>query len=217
MHSIKDKVERERPLPPLFISPNDIHETDRSAIPFFFTNDQHLFLGGEHETHGQLMYDKKYYAYHVDRFGEKPNYGWPTEFALVGRVGNLKRGILFGRFVSFWNKNDLLKTLLSPCLSKLKSLELIDDSTYISSAYNARPITYIDYKKSGLSPVLNLSNLKKLDADREIHLLGGNNKKQALLQRGVTPKISPWKDLTPGQKHWAMASEGFKEWLKGEK
>jgi len=201
-----------------WISPDDIWEggNNITAIAFFFTEDHKMFLGNPTNTHGDLKRSKEYEDYHLEKYGWHPEDNHPYKTALVGRVSTPKyfKGRK-GRHVSFWNHNeDIFNQLLPACLLKLKSLELIDDATYISSVFNDVPITYQDYKKHGLSPKATQANLDKLNADREIHLLKGQDKKQALLNRGVTPKLSPWKDLTPGQKHWAMASEGFKEWLR---
>ena len=199
-----------------FVSPDNIWDGGRNetAIAFYFTDDHKIFLSFPTATHGDLSRSKKYTAYHVEKRGYPPDTPHPKT-ALVGRVGQITFGTPKGNFVSFWNTDGrIFNALLPACLSKLKSLELIDDATYISSYLNKYPITYREYKKHGFSTPASPEDINKINADREIHLLQGNNKKQALLQRGATPKPSPWKDLTPGQKHWAMASESFKDWLR---
>jgi len=206
-----------------FFTPDDIVSSDDEKT-FLYTAQEGLYLGKKDEIHPDVANREPYYSNYVKRHGTSPP-DRPTNDALVGRVAHFTD--ILGEYpehknkhvVAFWNgkpSEKMFRTLLPACLKELKSRGLINNNTYISTVFTKEPIPYSQFLKQGLSD-FDASNQDKLDAAPPVHLLRGNEKRQALLKQGATPKLNPWKDhLTPGQKHWAMASESFKEWLKDQ-
>jgi len=195
----------------------------QKPIAFIYTDDGKLFKSREAFSHANLSHDNNdgYKDYYQKRFGTEPQ-SRPIDRFLVGRVAfDREDGI---KVVSFWNSDDeenpstqpynLFMRLLPGCMKKLQGEGLIDDDSLIYSRFSEEPIPYEQFKKTGFSKV---NPNASLDINK-MHLLRGDEKKQALLRAGASPKVSPWKDLTPGQKHWALNSESlsFKEWLKNE-
>lgn len=130
------------------------------------------------------------------------------DIAELNRSLNLQGRVSSSRFllespqkiIAFWELNHLLK----PCLNALLSKDLIKSTDIVVLD---SPKLVKDVMQS------NQHSLRDLSKERAIHLLNGMAKKQALLNMGIKPKLK-YKNVAPGEKHWAISSESFKNWLE---
>ncbi|RDJ35188.1 MAG: hypothetical protein DWQ19_10210 [Crenarchaeota archaeon] len=141
------------------------------------------------------------------------NFSWDE--VLEGRTVELPSGHMA---CSFWPKEPFsYKNYLTPCLKKLISYGYLTDQDIVVLPPYKEP-HYVSEVLKGIE-IKDLSSLEKQEVDyfKKLHLMKGDEKKQALTSLGIKPKTpaSAQYGLAPGQKAWALNSENFsfKKWL----
>ncbi len=196
------------------LSPDDVYVASNKGTTFLYTKDHHLWHYPIHYTHTDIAAEKpveknifklagsKFRIYGRDRL---------LELSLLGRIGKVD-GV---HACSFWN-SELMTELLKPCLQALVRENLINENTVVVLPPWNNPVPLKDF--IGQPPrKLTQKEKEEVEKKRQVHLLRGNEKKYALAGAGYTPPTpsSHQYGLSPGQKYWAMDSEGFsfKDWL----
>ncbi len=194
-----------------YITPDELNQNRRGTpITFIYTNDKKLHYV-QNGVHTDLMsgLGERYYKIAQNTPGIKVHnviefdgrsYRLLNKVAvwkiandndLLGRVANT---IVDGKqvnLVSFWSdKQELYRQLLDSCLAALQQKRLIDRQTdYISTPLlNTVPIANAN-KASAVTP-----DNEKLELQKRLHLMTGNEKKDAMKKLGVgwSPKSHPW-------------------------
>lgn len=197
-----------------FVSPDHLFHLASDYTAFVF-NKKHILSFAPQGTHSDI-YDRDSFR---RRNPNVRNRATASYNVLSGRIGNdykPDKNKPSVKIISFWNTDkEMYDELLGPCLARLKRKKLIDDNTLFSSPFQPHPVPLTQINKN-LSP-LSDDEVKHVKNLQQIHTLNADEKRKALLDRGASPKSSPWiKQLGPGIKTWAIHSESmnFKLWLE---
>jgi len=222
------------------VTPDTLFGSAKYGTTFIFTANNHLHTGELREMHVDLIHKPDIKAELLSLGVKNNNPGQyissstaAEQFALMGRVGFLSRPIkiklpwdddvpnIDANICSFWNKDrELLKKLLRPCLDALIKSHLLELEDIVVYPPYTLPRYVSDFfmakkAKQDLNKAMNPEQQKKVDMWRNLHLMRGNEKKQAMASLGLGAPKSKISGLMPGQKSWATTSEAlnFKEWF----
>ena len=222
----------------MLVTPDDIYNTSENATAFIFgwltpamslNNDNHKIFYGE-TTHGEIIRDnpqelsQEVNDLHGYKFGADGYCGW-LQYCLFGRVGYINYNRYSpttppGNYCAFWNTNkEIYDKLLQPCLQQLQQDNLLPPDTIISTplgmslppnATNTKPKS-----PQQLAPTNPQNQIDQFEIQRKLHLMQGDEKKQAMQNLGVGGRAkNPWQDamekanlIAPGHKYWAATSE----------
>jgi len=214
-----------------YINP-DVFYTEPGAVPFIYTTDGQIFYGlSEYDSHWEILENnriliKRYRLEKLFGFDYEHGHGYPDFEDISSSPRNImmESGDLLGRIgyqdddmiVSFWNidKNDYERSLES-CLKRLITDNKINSSAFISTpVHKTIPISAIaNIEVDEIDPEMR----KQVELYRKLHLLRGDEKKNAMRQLGVGwtqqtqhPMQTAMRQsgsIGPGQKWWATTSE----------
>ncbi len=178
---------------------HDIRDVGGKIVAFIYTSNHEIFYGKEDTAwHVEIRDDNG-----VD---EKTNRN-----SLHGRLAPINNKI----YVSFWEASrHLLNDLLKPCLQRLEKDGMIVLSRDMISTFNhgTMPIAELP----DIAREISSKEQKKLDLMRQLHLMGAQQKRQAMGELGLAQgyKKNPWQSASdelgitsPGKRLWALNSE----------
>lgn len=178
---------------------HDIRDVGGKIVAFIYTSNHEIFYGKEDTAwHVEIRDDNG-----VD---EKTNSN-----SLHGRLAPINSKI----YVSFWEASRyLLNDLLKPCLQRLEKDGMIVLSRDMISTFNHGTIPIAELPD--IAREISSKEQKKLDLMRQLHLMGAQQKRQAMGELGLAQgyKKNPWQSASdeagitsPGKRIWALNSE----------
>lgn len=200
-------------------TPDTIFMSDNQAIAFVYTSDHQLYTSGDGDTHSDLIQwssgaNRKRLAARYNGISGNNLRNRIGQIDLLGRVG--KVAPLNIKVVSFWNNDQkLYDDMLQDCLNALLRDGIIDHTYLIST-----PITGVVTQNEIFDkkvPTQQISD-KDIELYKELHLMRGVEKQSAMKKLGVGNGGKPHPMATamsnagllkPGQKWWALTSEGI--------
>lgn len=196
-----------------YVDPDTWYGKD-DAVAFIYNPDGTLHVGDAHyDIIGNAIsyYENEYKDYANEIDINELNYSILPKHALLGRISPLQGDNY--RVVSFWNSNEL-SNLLPTCLKTLVNDDFLSLDDVIAAG--DRHMYVMDYLRGGRFEY-NADEEDRKQKMRELHLMRPNQKKQAMKALGLdaASRKQPWqksaeqhKLVRPGQKWWAMQSEG---------
>ncbi len=220
-----------------YINPDVLYNRDHEQKTFIHTTDGLTVAEGGGTSHDILIWD------HSSGTGKSTALkGRYTDYSraaaldkgdLVGRSGTLYTSSLGVKdrrktihVVSFWNTDPAHYALLPSCLEDLKRKRLVNDRTYVSTPlHGVVPIANV---MSGAATASRPDDAEKREMEelaKKMHVMRGAEKRDAMKKLGVGGGGKPHPMQTamdyaglrqPGQKWWAMQSEGMGSSLGGK-
>jgi hypothetical protein len=117
------------------------------------------------------------------------------------------------KIISFWHMGGPRseeKQFVINCLHEALKEQLITMQTIVVMHNTASLVS--DWVSGANISQANRKPDAEVNKLKQLHLMNAQNKRKELLAIGAKPKRSPW-ELVPGQKHWSLHGESFKEWL----
>ena len=178
---------------------HDIRSAGARVVAFTYTPNHQIFYGEKDmDWHVEIRDD--------NGIDEKTNRN-----SLHGRLAPINNKI----YVSFWEASRyLLNDLLKPCLQRLEKDGMIVMSRDMISTFNHGTIPIAELPD--ITREISSKDQKKLDLMRQLHLMGAQQKRQAMGELGLIQgyKKNPWQVASdelgitsPGKKIWALNSE----------
>ena len=212
------------------INPDNVWNGGSPArTTFIYTKNRNLWTTMGIKTHIALIEDepelqeeliKLYAEYGKTEWNssDKLSYFLRRDFSeyavgVLGRIGNMRGN----NVCSFWDSPLNSSPLLKQCLQVLISDDCLDINDIVILPPYSKPSYVKDFIAGQINQAMNPQEKQRMDMLRNLHLMPGKEKKQAMGQLGFGSKspASIKYGLQPGQKHWALASEdfSFKKWL----
>jgi len=178
-----------------YIDPETITFHERKDITFIYTTENKLYYEVKN-THKQIIknnpilslkYEKQFPGEDSDKIRESAE-----KLDLFGRIGNCKiHNKIFGKLVSFWNKEEPIYALLDSCLASLKEKGLIDDQCYVSTPFHNTVMIKDLHKVEMVQP-----DLAKIELQKAVHNATSEDKAKLLklLGLGVGGRRSQYRD-----------------------
>lgn len=203
-----------------YISPDDVFFNGRYAVAFIYLDNGEMLYGDDPKwSHAMVI--KKYLDRLMELYPQLDDdsshglgrWDYLNERALLGRFGQYVEVSEMPKVVAFWSRDqEIYDKLLLPCLDRLLKDNVINNKTLISTPFigatRQDKIRNVDQEESD-------NNLKKLENDKNVHLMNPDEKKKILAARGYEgggkhpyQKASEDNKLVqPGQKWWSPTSE----------